>query len=586
MVNASQTRLAEPKAIGQAATLALDRLRPGKTNRPPGKDEEIKGLATSIAAVGLLYPLIVRQSPEADGTFTIIAGERRFRALKRLKAESAPCVIVSDSGENPAPEILRVVENHQRRQLEPLEEAAAIRALLDSGLAIETVARSLGRSRPWIARRSSLAELSPGWVEAIRDPESKLGLWPPAHLEMISRFPPEVQDRILEHWGTAWHWNQPTLADLKAVTGGCLRLLAAAPWKLDDDTLCPEAGACQACPKRSSHAPELFPGELPARQGKPPADDHCLDPACWGRKAEGFLKRRIELARREHPDLLLLNNSEDDEDQTALSDALGAPVVNVWDVVVGRKSDTGAVPALVVAGAGLGRLKWVVPALAGKFERMRKHVADEDGNGHNIVPFERTQEEKKAPYDKRRRQHVIDAVKAKLEALAGEADPFRFTDLEGGKALAARGLLARTLYVLKAMLDDYGWRDSVHKGDFQLPETPAWEDLATLKNHELGQGELRETLLDLALKLLRLAVGRYASRLLVTPGERDNARHYTEAETICALLNLDLSGLRAQAAQAIPYAKCWREEVADEWAAPVTEPEKNSGPTEVTASAR
>ena len=65
-------------------------------------------------------------------------------------------MIVNGNGERPNPEILRVVENHQRRNLEPLEEAAAIRALLEAGLDAQTVARSLGRSRAWVARRSSL----------------------------------------------------------------------------------------------------------------------------------------------------------------------------------------------------------------------------------------------------------------------------------------------------------------------------------------------------------------------------------------------------------------------------------------------
>ena len=560
MVTHSQPRLTELKAIGEAATLPLDRLVPSKANRN-AKDEDLAGLASSIAAVGLLYPLIVRPHPEQPGSFLIVAGERRFRALKRLKAESAPCIIVGEDGEAPDPDILRVVENHQRRNLEPLEEAAAIRALLDAGQDIETVARSLGRSRAWIARRSSLTGLSEHWVREIKNPASKLALWPPAHLELIARFPPEVQDRMLERWGNAWHWNNPSLADIKTATGGYLRLLASAPWKTDDETLCPEAGACAVCPKRSSHAPELFPEELP-RNGKASADDHCLDPACWDRKADAFLKRRIETLRREHPGLILLNAGEYG-DRSPLAERLGGEVINAWDVACGKKSDAGAIPGLIVNGAGLGRLKWVLPAANGT-EKPRGNGRDTNGNGAS----ERTPEDKKVPYDKRRRQVVIDAVKARLETLAAADDRSQVPEAEGGSALAGHGLLARTLCLLTALLADYGWRDSVQRGAFDLPQQPEWGELAKLKNHELGGGEMRDSLLDLVWHLLRLALGRWASRLLVTTVERDNARQYAEAEIVCALLGYDLTQLRAQAAQAIPYAKCWRNEVEDAWGTP------------------
>jgi ParB family chromosome partitioning protein len=104
---------------------------------------DLRSLAASIAALGLLYPLIVEPDPDQADSYRIVAGERRWRALRLLKIETAPCVIVPMGTEAPAPEILRVVENHQRRNLESLEKAAAIRTLLDSGLPIEVVARSL-----------------------------------------------------------------------------------------------------------------------------------------------------------------------------------------------------------------------------------------------------------------------------------------------------------------------------------------------------------------------------------------------------------------------------------------------------------
>jgi len=583
MVTLSTPRVSEPRPIGESATIALDRLLPSKANRPVAKDDDLKGLAASIAAVGLLYPLIVRSNPDVPDTFRIIAGERRFRALKRLKAIAAPCVIVSGDSEAPDPEILRVVENHQRKNLSPLEEAAAIRALLDAGQEIETVARSLGRTRAWIARRSSLTELSQVWIAEIKNPESKIALWPPSHLELIARFPMDVQDRMLERWGHSWRWNVPTLDDLKAATGDCLRLLASAPWKQDDETLVPTAGACLSCAKRSSCAPELFPDELPENGGHATAGDHCLDPICWQAKAKAFLTRRIETLRRDYPSLILLNGGDYNQ-RAALAEAFQSEVFNAWDTAIGKKSDTGAVPALVVSGAGLGRLKWVVPATDGPTtpasRRLERIAHSEDsGNGNGV--HERTADEKKAPYDKRRRQLVIDAIKAKLEALAQEPDRMKLAGTEGGEALTHRGLLARTLCFLTATLDEHGWLTSTHRGRFALPDMPAWSDLAQMKNHEIGTGETRDALLALSWDLLRLAVGRFALRLLVAPGERDNAHQYADGLTICELLGFDLAALRAQAAEAIPYAKCWRDDVQDDWTAPATDDQEAPAPAEL-----
>lgn len=123
---------------------------------------------------------------------------------------------------------------------------------------------------------------------------------------------------------------------------------------------------------------------------------------------------------------------------------------------------------------------------------------------------------------------MIDAVKAKLEALAQEPGRAQLAAIEGGAVLASRGLLARTLCLLTAMIDEHGWLTAVQRGRFALPAAPAWTDLKQMKNHEIGIGETRDSLLALSWQLMRLAVGRFALRLLVAPGERDNERQYAD----------------------------------------------------------
>ncbi len=560
------------KPIGKPAALALANLVPSPGNRAIPKDDELKGLASSIRTVGLLYPIIVKLDPDQEDVYRIVAGERRWRAMKMLKLEFAPCVVLSDKDDEAQAEIVRVVENHQRRNLEPLEEAAAVRGLLDIGLEPEAVARSLGRSRAWVARRASLTELSERWLEECRNPQGKVATWPPSHLEVISRFPADVQDRILDQWRQNWQWSVPGFRDLVELTGQFLQVLSAAPWKHDDESLCAEAGACCVCPKRSSHTPDLFEGELDATDGKLAAGDRCLDAKCWTLKAEIFLSRKAVELRREHPELVLLNNGNDSRDDgTDLEETFQTEVLNASDVATSRKSDGNAVPALVVNGPGMGRIKWVQPV-----HSISRATTETNGaSATGTAPVEKTPEEKRKPYDKRRRQIVIDAVKAKLEAIAAETDRTKAAEHEGGPELTAKGLLVKTLALLAKLLSDRGWRSQIYDGSAALPEAFVWDDLSSLKNHETGTGETREAVLALCWTLLRMAVSKLSSRLNVAPGEINNQPHYDEAETLCTMLGFNLEGLRAEAAVTIPYAKAWRDQVEDEWAG--TKPETSEG---------
>jgi ParB/RepB/Spo0J family partition protein len=224
--------------IGRSMPLPLAKLAMSKTNRDTGSAEEIRGLSRSIAEVGLLYPLIVKKT-QGEDQYEILAGNRRYRALLLLEIATVPCIVVSgETGERG--ELLRVVENHQRKNLSPLEEAAAVRGLLDLW-DLPTVARSLGRSRAWVARRASLTELSENWVleaSGRSEDDSKIALWPPSHLEVIARFPADVQDRMLLTYGHAWRRDIPTLASLIRATSDYQHLLGGAPWRERTTTRC------------------------------------------------------------------------------------------------------------------------------------------------------------------------------------------------------------------------------------------------------------------------------------------------------------------------------------------------------------
>ena len=117
----------------------------------------LEGLVVSVREKGILQPLVVRSNPDGPG-YVLIAGERRFRAAQRLNLRDVP-VLVKDVASDEAFE-LALIENIQREDLNPIEEALAYeRLLIGGGLTQETLANRLGKSRPAIANSRRLLKL-------------------------------------------------------------------------------------------------------------------------------------------------------------------------------------------------------------------------------------------------------------------------------------------------------------------------------------------------------------------------------------------------------------------------------------------
>lgn len=139
------------------AQIAIEEVRPNPNQPRTVFDEEsISSLSDSIIEVGLLQPIVVR--PADDGGYLLVAGERRWRAAKRAGLHTLPAVIRHSDDAGALAEAL--VENLQRRDLSPLEEAAAFNQLLeDFGMTHEELAGRVGRSRPAITNTLRLLAL-------------------------------------------------------------------------------------------------------------------------------------------------------------------------------------------------------------------------------------------------------------------------------------------------------------------------------------------------------------------------------------------------------------------------------------------
>ena len=151
---------------GRLAHVPVGSIRPN-TRQPRRRfDEDASaGLAESVRAQGVLQPVVVR--PHADGTYELVAGERRWRAARAAGAETIPAVVRDVADRESL--LLALVENVAREQLSPVEEARAYAALVDEfALSLGELAGQVGRSKPAVSNRLRLLEL-PADVLALLD---------------------------------------------------------------------------------------------------------------------------------------------------------------------------------------------------------------------------------------------------------------------------------------------------------------------------------------------------------------------------------------------------------------------------------
>ena len=143
----------------------------------PRKDfdaESLQSLADSIAIHGVLQSIIVRENADFSGTYQIIAGERRWRASKMAGLNEIPAIVVD--GDDLAVAQIALVENVQREDLNPVEEALAYQALIEKfGLTQERLSKEVGKARSSIANMLRLIELPDEVLELVRDKKITYG---------------------------------------------------------------------------------------------------------------------------------------------------------------------------------------------------------------------------------------------------------------------------------------------------------------------------------------------------------------------------------------------------------------------------
>ncbi len=149
-----------------AITVNINDIEPNRKQPRKEFDEQaLSELSDSIARHGLIQPIVVR--PLANGRYMIIAGERRWRACRMAEVSQVP-VIIKDTDDRTLME-LALIENLQREDLNPVEEALGYKALIDEfSLTQEEVAKRMGKSRSAVTNTLRLLGLNDAELEALR----------------------------------------------------------------------------------------------------------------------------------------------------------------------------------------------------------------------------------------------------------------------------------------------------------------------------------------------------------------------------------------------------------------------------------
>lgn len=166
--------IAESKSDSKT-TVKISRITPrGDQPRKSFDDNALQVLADSIREHGVIQPIVVREVGVLDGNYEIIAGERRWRAAKMAGLDEIPAVIMT--GDELKVAEVALIENVQRKDLNPIEEAMAYRALIECfGLKQEEVAKQAGKSRSAVANMLRLLELPDEVLSLVQDEKLSMG---------------------------------------------------------------------------------------------------------------------------------------------------------------------------------------------------------------------------------------------------------------------------------------------------------------------------------------------------------------------------------------------------------------------------
>ncbi len=300
----------------QVKEIKLSEIAPSALNPRKTFDEaELKELAQSIESNGLIQPVTLRKYNGEDGKkYEIVCGERRFRAVTMLGLETIQAV-VKDLDDKQAFACM-VIENLQRKDIDPMEEAQALKHLFNKGaVSVKEIAKMLGKSQSFVVNRIQLNNILPEFVQLMRD-----GLLNLVHLQVISNLRKDQQKMLLElrfqpSHIERWEGKTPKVDVLKSwIDESVMGLLSSAHFNPDDETYtsCKEKTDCLSC-KGCKFCTATFPSRF-----KETDNPRCMNIELYRQKNQEAVLRKAKESG------LPLVYAGSKEDNAAIIEAAGA----------------------------------------------------------------------------------------------------------------------------------------------------------------------------------------------------------------------------------------------------------------------
>jgi ParB family chromosome partitioning protein len=388
--------------------LAISEIAPSPTNPRTHFDEaKLAELADSINRHGIRQPILVRPTTKiALARYEIVAGERRFRAAKLAKHVTVPA-LVEEMGDEQVLE-LQIVENLQREDVHPLDEATGYKHLLAvvAGMTAKELAARVGKTPAYVAQRLSLNTLIEPAAKDFREGRISLG-----HATQIARLAAEVQPKALDAcYGQEFvrydsklntqiykprKDDLQTVEDLRRWINSNVALdLAKAPWSLEDPSLVPDQGPCSTCPSNTATNALLFPDAAQKAI--------CTNPEGYERKMVAWISRQEEKLKTEGAaKVLRLTDiwSVDANDVRRHNLPAGSLGRDAYEVIEkkGSRCDF-ALPGVFVQGTRRGQTAWVCAEPKCKDHKGRSasrssssSASSSAGTGQEKTPAERKQ---------------------------------------------------------------------------------------------------------------------------------------------------------------------------------------------------
>jgi ParB/RepB/Spo0J family partition protein len=385
--------------------IPLSDIFPSPTNpRKHFEEGPLAELAGSISKYGVIQAVTLRPKKGMAGKYELVCGERRWLASQRAEKIKIPATVRDLSDDQVLD--LQFTENLQRQDVHPMDEAVTFKAMIETNrYTVADIAAKVIKGEAFVVHRLSLNNLIPAFQEDFWAGKFLIG-----HAVVFSRLTPADQQECYKYYRHGYDVISTTKDYIDRAIN---RKLSSAPFKKDDASLVPAAGACTSCSKRSGCNLLLF--------NDYEKDDRCFDQVCFEKKMKAFLINKVQSTIETKPEIRLIQSSSYgvklDPAIKKIAADMNVEILDMSSNNVNSYQSSGYVPvkALFVSGNSQGKIETIY--IKGK-EKASTKDGEPGKRTHKVID-----EEIAAIEGRQARALELDAEKAWIEVRKLLEDP-------------------------------------------------------------------------------------------------------------------------------------------------------------------